>query len=74
MPRRGFIARDAKRDKTLEAMIDHAGRDRVFERVRASGYPDAVAPKSVWWSAIQQVMTEDALAKKAEIEAANATP
>ncbi len=58
MPRRGYLTRDPKRDAALEALIDTAGRDAVFAKVREWGWAgDDAPPKSVWEDAARDVMS-----------------
>lgn len=43
-------------DTELEALIDEAGRDRVFDRAESYGWaPGSAPPKWVWWQIAQEV-------------------
>lgn len=43
-------------DVELEALIDEVGRDKVFERAEAYGWPPgSMPPKWVWWGIAQEI-------------------
>lgn len=41
-------------DQELEKAIDDAGRDRVFDLMRANGWSGPL-PKWMWWEAVRMV-------------------